>query len=71
MINEGRNEIAKITRTGALVPVQMSTRDPRISADLFKAPRSIAATQRLATYQGKTKSLLGKKKATGKEPKQL
>ena len=69
VIDEGRNEIAKITRTGALVPVQMSTRDPRFSADIFKAPRSIAATQRMATYQGKTKSLLvGKKKTTNKEP---
>ena len=55
----------------ALAIKALGTKDPRASARLFQAPRSIASTQRLATHQGKTKSLLrnGEKKHT-KEAKE-
>ena len=52
----------------ALAIQALGTKDPRASSRLFQAPRSISSTQRLATYQGKTKSLLrnGGKKHTKK-----
>ena len=59
---------ARITRNGSVVPVSKPKKDPRVNSALFTAPVSIAATQRLATYKNKSKSLLvGKKQSKDKD----
>ena len=68
VINESMNQVARITRNGSIVPVSKPTKDPRVNSALFTAPVSIAATQRLATYKNKSKSLLvGKKQSKDKD----
>ena len=70
LINENMNQVARMTRNGSVVPVSQPTRDPRVLPELFRAPVSIAATQRLATYKNKSKSLLvGKKQSKEKDEK--